>query len=67
MKAAGVRNFIFSSSATVYGTPSSLPLTETCTVGQNITNPYGQSKYMQEIILGDLAIADKVCVSDLNL
>eukprot|EP00658_Telonema_sp_P-2_P030298 TRINITY_DN22903_c0_g1_i2.p1 TRINITY_DN22903_c0_g1~~TRINITY_DN22903_c0_g1_i2.p1 ORF type:complete len:348 (+),score=72.52 TRINITY_DN22903_c0_g1_i2:177-1220(+) len=49
---------IFSSSATVYGTPSELPLTEQAETGVGITNPYGQTKYMIERILMDLADSD---------
>ena len=45
--------FIFSSSATVYGSTSQSPLKETDTIGLNITNPYGQTKYFQECILTD--------------
>lgn len=57
MKRANVKNFIFSSSATVYGTPLSVPITEIATTG-NTTNPYGTSKYMVERLLSDLIIAD---------
>uniref|UniRef100_A0AAF5Q0D4 UDP-glucose 4-epimerase n=2 Tax=Wuchereria bancrofti TaxID=6293 RepID=A0AAF5Q0D4_WUCBA len=53
-----VKNFIFSSSATVYGPPDSLPIKETDPVGHKITNPYGHTKYMIERILMDLAHAD---------
>ncbi|KAK6106580.1 UDP-glucose 4-epimerase GalE [Brugia pahangi] len=53
-----VKNFIFSSSATVYGPPDSLPIKETDPVGYKITNPYGHTKYMIERILMDLAHAD---------
>ena len=53
MKAHGCKKIVFSSSATVYGTPERLPLDESCTVG-GTTNPYGTSKYMQELILNDL-------------
>jgi UDP-glucose 4-epimerase len=53
-----VKNLIFSSSATVYGTPESLPLTESSRVGIGITNPYGQTKYMIEQILQDLVVSD---------
>lgn len=53
-----VNNIIFSSSATVYGT-NIYPVNEQSTVGQNITNPYGQSKYMIENILYDMTIANK--------
>ncbi|CAM9793758.1 unnamed protein product [Chrysoparadoxa australica] len=45
--------FVFSSSATVYGDPSSLPLTEQSAAGIGITNPYGRTKYMIEEILRD--------------
>ena len=54
----GVKKFIFSSSATVYGTPEELPLKETNRVGVGITNPYGQTKFMIEQILQDVSIAD---------
>lgn len=49
---------IFSSSATVYGVPQFLPYTEEHPVGQGITNPYGQTKYMGEQIIQDLTRAD---------
>lgn len=54
-----VKNFVFSSSATVYGLPKNLPIKETDPVGCGITNPYGQTKYMIERILMDVANADK--------
>jgi UDP-glucose 4-epimerase len=57
MEAHGVGQLIFSSSATVYGTPSELPLRETSRVGLGITNPYGQTKYMLEQILRDIVVA----------
>ena len=50
-------NIIFSSSATVYGTPEVLPLTEDCKVG-GTTNPYGTTKLFIERILADIAIAN---------
>ncbi|STZ07773.1 UDP-glucose 4-epimerase [Moraxella caprae] len=53
MKDKGVTNFIFSSSATVYGDPEILPITETAK--RSCTNPYGQSKLTVEYILEDLA------------
>ena len=56
MERHGVRNFIFSSSATVYGTPKRLPLTEDQGVGV-CTNPYGWTKVMIERILTDYAAA----------
>lgn len=52
-----VRNLVFSSSATVYGDPVSLPLREDMPTGQP-TNPYGMSKLMVENILRDLFVAD---------
>lgn len=52
-----VKQIVFSSSATVYGTASS-PLTEDSQVGVGITNPYGQSKYMIECVLKDLYRSD---------
>ncbi|HDS1115715.1 UDP-glucose 4-epimerase GalE [Pluralibacter gergoviae] len=52
----GILNFIFSSSATVYGEPEFIPLTESCSVG-GTTNPYGTSKLMVEQILRDVANA----------
>lgn len=58
MQKFSVKKLIFSSSATVYGTPSELPLTESSRVGVGITNPYGQTKYMIEQILRDLSVAD---------
>ncbi|MDE6401697.1 MAG: UDP-glucose 4-epimerase GalE [Clostridiales bacterium] len=58
MRAHGVKKIVFSSSATVYGTPEKLPLDEDCTVG-GTTNPYGTSKYFQEIMLRDVYASDK--------
>ncbi len=58
MKDHGVSKLVFSSSATVYGDPETLPLTEDSRVGVGITNPYGWTKYMNEIILRDVANAD---------
>lgn len=55
----GVKTMVFSSSATVYGTPEELPLKETSRTGIGITNPYGWTKYMIEQILRDVAAADK--------
>jgi len=49
--------FIFSSSATVYGTQT-YPVNEESSVGNGITNPYGQTKYMAELILKDLVISN---------
>ncbi len=58
MKKSGVKNIVFSSSATVYGDPAELPLKETSIMNPT-TNPYGTSKVMQEQILKDLCVADK--------
>lgn len=57
MRKYGVKNIIFSSSATVYGDPAFVPITEECPKGK-ITNPYGQTKAMLEQILTDLHVAD---------
>jgi UDP-glucose 4-epimerase len=53
----GVFNFVFSSSATVYGEPAQMPIAEACPVGQP-TNPYGRSKLMVEDILREVAASD---------
>lgn len=58
MQKQSVKKLIFSSSATVYGTPEKLPLKETSRVGAGITNPYGQTKFMIEQILRDVSTAD---------
>jgi len=58
MSEYGVRRLIFSSSATVYGDPETLPLTETSRVGVGISNPYGWTKAMIEQILRDVAGAE---------
>lgn len=57
MREHNCKKIVFSSSATVYGDPEVLPLTEDCKTG-GTTNPYGTSKYFQEIILTDLHKAD---------
>ena len=56
MLAQGCRRLVFSSSATVYGDPQRLPITETSPL--SATNPYGQTKLMGETILRDLGAAD---------
>lgn len=53
----GVKNIIFSSSATVYGDPEMIPITEECPLHE-ATNPYGETKAMLERILTDLHRAD---------
>ncbi len=58
MRKHGVKNIVFSSSATVYGNPAFVPITEECPKGQ-CTNPYGWTKSMLEQILTDLQYADK--------
>ena len=57
MRKHGVKNIIFSSSATVYGDPGFVPITEECPKGQ-CTNPYGWTKSMLEQILMDIQKAD---------
>ncbi|MBR5340043.1 MAG: UDP-glucose 4-epimerase GalE [Lachnospiraceae bacterium] len=57
MRKHGVKNIIFSSSATVYGNPSEIPITENCPKG-TCTNPYGWTKSMLEQILTDIQKAD---------
>ena len=56
MATHGCRNLVFSSSATVYGDPESVPLKENASVGP--TNPYGRTKLMIEEILGDVHISE---------
>ena len=58
MRKHSVKQLVFSSSATVYGNPSELPLRETSTVGVDLTNPYGKTKYMIEQIIQDYCAAD---------
>ncbi len=53
----GVKNIVFSSSATVYGSPETMPITEECQKGQ-CTNPYGWTKSMMEQIMTDLQKSD---------
>lgn len=57
MRKNNVKNIIFSSSATVYGNPAVIPITEECPKGQ-CTNPYGWTKSMLEQILSDVQHAD---------
>ena len=64
MKKYGVKKFIFSSSATVYGEPERIPLTEDCKTG-GTTNPYGTTKLFIEQILKDLYKSDNtwdICI-----
>ena len=56
MKQYGVKKFVFSSSATVYGEPEKIPCDETMPTG--CANPYGWTKYMIEQILRDVAHAE---------
>ena len=58
MKEAGMKNIIFSSSATVYSADNEMPLRETSCTG-NCTNPYGWTKFMTEQILSGIAHADE--------
>ena len=57
MRRNNCKNIIFSSSATVYGDPAIIPITEDCPKGQ-CTNPYGQTKSMLEQVMMDLQKAD---------
>ena len=58
MRKHGCKNIIFSSSATVYGDPAVIPITEQCPKG-HCTNPYGQTKSMLEEVLMDVQKADQ--------
>lgn len=57
MRTHDVKQLIFSSSATVYGEPAFIPITEECPKG-HVTNPYGWTKWMIEQILDDVVKAD---------
>lgn len=57
MRKHNVKNLVFSSSATVYGDPERLPITEDLKTG-GVTNPYGQTKFMIEQILQDVYVSD---------
>ena len=64
MKKYNVKKFIFSSSATVYGDPEIIPITEQCKTG-GTTNPYGTTKLFIEQILKDIYISDNswdICI-----
>ena len=56
-RAHDCKNLVFSSSATVYGDPAFIPITEDCPK-HNATNPYGQTKSMLEQVLTDLYVGD---------
>ena len=58
MQKHDVKKLVFSSSATVYGDPGTPKYVETLPVGQNISNPYGQTKYMIEQIIKDFCVAN---------
>ena len=60
MEANGVFNLVFSSSATVYGTPQFLPLTEQHPVG-GLTNPYGKTNMIEQM-LNDVSSSNKVSI-----
>ena len=57
MREFGCKKIVFSSSSTVYGDPAFVPITEECPLGER-TNPYGESKAMQERILTDIWKSD---------
>ena len=64
MRKYGVKKFVFSSSATVYGNPEVIPITEDCKIG-GTTNPYGTTKLFIEQILQDLYVSDNswdICI-----
>ena len=54
------KKLVFMSSATVYGVPKELPVTENSSTGVDITNPYGWAKFMVEQILRDVCKSSKV-------
>jgi len=56
MRAAGVKNLVFSSSATVYGDPASIPVREDAPL--QVTNPYGRSKLVMEQLVADVTASD---------
>lgn len=58
MKKYNCHNIIFSSSATVYGESRELPFTENMNVGVGIKNPYGETKYINELLLKDFATSE---------
>ncbi len=62
MREHGVKKFVFSSSATVYGDPASVPIREDFPTG-GTTNPYGSTKYFLEQVLKDCCAAD----ADMNV
>lgn len=62
MAECGVFKLVYSSSATVYGEPQTLPIPESHPTG-NCTSPYGKSKYFTEEILKDLCLSDDVGLS----
>ena len=64
MANAGVKKLVFSSSATVYGDPHAVPITEDFPL--SATNPYGRSKLMVEEILRDFSVADKISTHNLD-
>ena len=57
MRNYGCKRIVFSSSATVYGDPAFVPITEDCPTG-GVTNPYGRTKFMIEQILSDVSVSD---------
>lgn len=58
MESHDVKQLVFSSSATVYGDPASVPIKESAALPAKVTNPYGQTKLIIETILMDLAITN---------
>lgn len=66
MKEHGVKDIVFSSSATVYGDPAYLPIDEAHPVG-SCTNAYGKTKYFIEEMIRDVCLAEKVIFSILKM
>lgn len=62
MEAHDCFQLVFSSSCTVYGEPTELPITEKHAIGGNITNVYGKTKYFIEEMLKDITYANKVLI-----
>lgn len=60
MEKYGCYQLVFSSSCTIYGEPTELPITENHCIGSNITNVYGKTKYFIEEMLQDIVHANQV-------
>lgn len=67
MEKHGCYQLVFSSSCTVYGEPSQLPITEGHSIGGNITNVYGKTKYFIEEMLADISHSNEVNCYDIQV